>query len=472
MPNPYSIPWNTAASANGSHTITAVATDLSGNQTTSSAVIVTASNSTVSPGPITPPPLPIVVPSTTIVDPIPIGVLFYNTLGEFSTFTIEAVFPSDLTNNGFDEDWINVVRDFGVTGVGDETAKIQAALDAAAIGTPKSKVLIPGGITVNVGPIVDDLSAGSMFGPMGVCLWIDPGVTLRIDGTLKAGYSYTYPYPNDYITILETRNSFVGDLTNRDETITIEGNGTIDLEGIYSGGVFISDESVTKEIKNIAALRSYKGDKLTVKGITIKHGIFHKLIHGFGSHIDILDVKFHKALKYQSNAAPVITDSALITLDVCSKVRVSGCIARECGVYFGVSSWASKEVIVSENNFSDLYSGDGTLAEYATGTGFGFVDYGMEYAELDMDLAADIYDLATGLDARTLIIGNVFCRNANGTKIFGASWNGSLTKGFFVSNNKFCSNALIGLYYKGLEDYLFTSNQIENNGWDWPLSYN
>ncbi len=45
---PYSIPWDTTTTGNGSHTLTAVARDTSGNQTTSNPVAVTVSN--------TPPP--------------------------------------------------------------------------------------------------------------------------------------------------------------------------------------------------------------------------------------------------------------------------------------------------------------------------------------------------------------------------------------------------------------------------------
>jgi hypothetical protein len=42
---PYSVPWNTTAASNGSHTLTAVARDTSGNQVTSNPVTVTVSNS-------------------------------------------------------------------------------------------------------------------------------------------------------------------------------------------------------------------------------------------------------------------------------------------------------------------------------------------------------------------------------------------------------------------------------------------
>jgi hypothetical protein len=41
---PYSVSWNTTGAANGSHTLTAVARDAAGNQTTSTAVTVTVSN--------------------------------------------------------------------------------------------------------------------------------------------------------------------------------------------------------------------------------------------------------------------------------------------------------------------------------------------------------------------------------------------------------------------------------------------
>src|SRR5439155_1554366 len=43
---PYSVNWNTTSIANGTHTLTAVARDAAGNQTTSAAATVTVSNST------------------------------------------------------------------------------------------------------------------------------------------------------------------------------------------------------------------------------------------------------------------------------------------------------------------------------------------------------------------------------------------------------------------------------------------
>jgi putative lipoic acid-binding regulatory protein len=51
--SPYSFSWNTGGAANGSHTLTAVARDAAGNQTTSTAVTVTVSNG---PPPDTTPP--------------------------------------------------------------------------------------------------------------------------------------------------------------------------------------------------------------------------------------------------------------------------------------------------------------------------------------------------------------------------------------------------------------------------------
>jgi hypothetical protein len=47
---PYQVSWNTANSANGAHSLTAVATDAAGNSATAAAVSVTVSNSVVPPG--------------------------------------------------------------------------------------------------------------------------------------------------------------------------------------------------------------------------------------------------------------------------------------------------------------------------------------------------------------------------------------------------------------------------------------
>jgi len=483
----FSRSWNTLASANSAHTIHAVVTDFSGNQFTTSSITVTANNTppAIPPDPeeeppvITPPDPPIVVPTVVVTTVIPLGAVFYNTLGEFSTFVAQTVFPSasDPDIDSFVEDWINVVRDSGVLGDGsDETAKIQVALDQAATGAAsggKSKVLIPGGTTVLVTPQENDTSAGTMFGAMGVCLFLDSGVTVRIDGALKAKYLETQSFANDNITIFENRNAFLGAVTDRDESIVIEGNGTIDLEGVYdAASEGTEDTSVTKNIKNIVALRAYKVSKLTVKDITVKHGISHKLICGFSEYIDIRNVKFDTALKYQSNDSPVVTDASLITLDVCREVEVFGCKAKSCGVTTGVASWASKEVLVSNNILSDLISGDGTLAEDVLGSGFWFIDYGMEYGEKDMDFEDDIYILVDGFDARTTVVDNIFCRNGlNGVTINGAAWAGVLTMGIFIRGNKICSNGHNGIFYLGCKDYLFEDNQIEKNGWGLPLQF-
>src|SRR5882762_2799039 len=53
---PYSVSWNTTATANGSHTLTAVATDLLGVQFTSDPVTVTVNNAPPPPPPDTTPP--------------------------------------------------------------------------------------------------------------------------------------------------------------------------------------------------------------------------------------------------------------------------------------------------------------------------------------------------------------------------------------------------------------------------------
>jgi glucose/arabinose dehydrogenase/peptidoglycan/xylan/chitin deacetylase (PgdA/CDA1 family) len=49
--SPYSVSWNTASSTNGSHTLTAVARDSSGNLATSTNILVTVSNSVATSGP-------------------------------------------------------------------------------------------------------------------------------------------------------------------------------------------------------------------------------------------------------------------------------------------------------------------------------------------------------------------------------------------------------------------------------------
>src|SRR6266516_2696921 len=58
---PYSVSWNTTTTANGSHTITAIARDAAGNRTTSAPVTVTVSNAP--PPDTTPPTVSITSPS-------------------------------------------------------------------------------------------------------------------------------------------------------------------------------------------------------------------------------------------------------------------------------------------------------------------------------------------------------------------------------------------------------------------------
>jgi hypothetical protein len=55
---PYQYGWNSAATPDGSHTLTAVATDVAGNATVSSPVVVTVANGSAQPPPPPPPPPP------------------------------------------------------------------------------------------------------------------------------------------------------------------------------------------------------------------------------------------------------------------------------------------------------------------------------------------------------------------------------------------------------------------------------
>src|SRR5882724_620586 len=64
---PYSVSWNTTATSNGSHTLTAVATDILGVQFTSSPVTVTVNNA---PPPPPPPPADTTPPTVSITAPV------------------------------------------------------------------------------------------------------------------------------------------------------------------------------------------------------------------------------------------------------------------------------------------------------------------------------------------------------------------------------------------------------------------
>jgi len=481
MPN-FSIPWNTFSAADGPHTVHAVVRDTSGNTVTTSTITVTVSN-IVPPGedpppeveePPTPPPPPIIPPVLISTTSIPLGAIFYNTLGEFSTFIAEAVFPS-ATNpdlDSFTDDWIDVVRDMGVTGIGNETDKVQAAIDLAAsnaaAGSGRTRVLIPSSVEVSVGPVEDDTCTGTEYGPVGVCLWLYDGVHVQVNGTLKAAYDYTYTYANNTVTIFETVDSFTG---SSNENITIDGTGTIDLEGIYSSGVVTEDGTFTaaKQIKHIMALRAYSASKVTVKDLTIKHGVGEKFQIGFSDHVDFNHVKFDTALIYDDVSAP--ENTALINLDVCREVNVSGCYAVNCKAYKGVAIWASKGVVLDGNNFSDLVGVTNELVD-VLGTPVWFVDYGMEFGSTDMDNDQDIYDLDEGLDARLMVSNNILCRNsANGIHIRGGALQGALTDGINIHNNIICSNAINGILIDGLKDFEISGNHINNNGWGADLIF-
>lgn len=419
---------------------------------------------------------------TSAANTVPFGGFFFNTLDEFSLPTVLAVQKATdtlpNTDSMFNEDWINVVRDFGVLGDGsDETAKIQEALDFAASGGTKTKVLIPGGITVVVSPQeLDNDINGVVWGPLPICLWLDSGVTVRIDGVLKvlASSVSVSGYPNNYAVVFENRNAFVGDLTNRDQDITIEGNGTIDLEGLFLNGTttFTSDTTSTspdKQQRFIWAGRFYKCDRLTIKDLKVKHGVGDKWHFGFSEFVEVRNVKFVDALRYEDSSG--IFDTRLITLDVCNKVSVLNCIADNCKIHVGIYSWASKNVLVIGNNFSDFYTPAVTGFSGVKGRAFIFLDYGEEFVDLDMDLVDDIYDFAEGFDARTIIANNIFCRNGIGLEPLGGAWDAVPTRGFQIINNSICSNLDYGIYFDGLENFIFYGNQIENNGWGTPIQF-
>src|SRR5258706_4435638 len=73
---PYSVSWNTTATSNGSHTLTAVATDILGVQFTSSPVTVTVNNA---PPPPPPPPADTTPPTVSITAPVSGATVFGTT---------------------------------------------------------------------------------------------------------------------------------------------------------------------------------------------------------------------------------------------------------------------------------------------------------------------------------------------------------------------------------------------------------
>jgi hypothetical protein len=108
--SPYSVTWDTLSVPNGSHTLTAVARDASGNTTTSASVIVTASNA--SPGPFTQP-----VIWTSLVNTSVIGGVLRKTAGNNGVADAGALSTQTvLATGGYLE--VAAARTTGLTYVG------------------------------------------------------------------------------------------------------------------------------------------------------------------------------------------------------------------------------------------------------------------------------------------------------------------------------------------------------------------
>jgi parallel beta-helix repeat protein len=178
---PYSLQLNTAAIPNGTHTISLYVLDAAGNATTTSISIIVY-NAVPSPDPVVP---STPTPTVTTLRWATTNTLFTNTLEEHSLASIEAelLIDSETGSAGSETDeWINVV-DYGATGNGttDDTIAIQNALNAGA--TLGRGVLFPTGFTFLVS--AQDLDQDYRNEQYAVCLWIQDGQHIRIDGTIK-----------------------------------------------------------------------------------------------------------------------------------------------------------------------------------------------------------------------------------------------------------------------------------------------
>jgi hypothetical protein len=199
---PYSIPWNTATAANGSHTVTAIARDAAGNTTTAASIAVVVDN---------------VAPAVAITSPAAASLVRGSitiTANASDNILVAGVrFFVDGAPVGGEDLTAPYAADWATTGATNGTHTLTAvARDAAGNVTTSAGIAL----TVdNAGPAVSVTSPGAgstVSGPIAVTAGATDnvavaGVQFMLDGAMLGGEDTTAPYSADWDTRTSSNSS-------------------------------------------------------------------------------------------------------------------------------------------------------------------------------------------------------------------------------------------------------------------------
>src|SRR6266853_2273684 len=201
---PYSVSWNTTATTNGSHTLTAVATDLLGVQFTSDPVTVTVNNAPPPPPPdTTPPSVPTGLTASAVsssqinlswaASSDNVGVSGYRVFRDGTQIATTSATSFPNTGLSPSTTYSYTVAAFDAAGnLSAQSSPASATTPAAADTTPPTvSITAPkNGATVN-GTVTVTASASDNVGVVGVQFLLDSGVNGSVDAT-TAPYSVSW----------------------------------------------------------------------------------------------------------------------------------------------------------------------------------------------------------------------------------------------------------------------------------------